>query len=66
MANLISWPIAWILMNNWLNQFAYRINVGLLIFVGAGLITLIIALFTIFYHAAKSALANPIDSLKYE
>jgi len=65
-ANLIAWPIAYYLMNKWLQDFAYRINMNLWFFVIAGSIALVIALATISFQAIKAATANPIQSLKYE
>jgi putative ABC transport system permease protein len=65
-ANIIAWPIAYYLMNKWLEDFAYRIEVNLLIFVLAGAITLLIALTTVSFQAIKAATANPVKSLKYE
>ena len=65
-SNLIAWPIAYFIMNRWLNGFAYRIQIGIPIFIGSALVMLIIALFTVSIQAIKAALANPVDSLKYE
>ncbi len=65
-ANAIAWPAAYFLMRNWLDGYAYRINMGPEIFILAGLIILLIALLTVVYHSIKAALANPVDSLKYE
>jgi len=65
-ANLISWPIAYLIMKNWLQGFAYRIDLGILSFFAAGIIALIIALLTMGYQALKAGLANPIKSLRYE
>jgi len=65
-ANIIAWPLAWIFMNQWLHDFAYRINIGLLPFILAGLTALVIALLTISYQAVKAALSNPVDALRYE
>jgi ABC-type antimicrobial peptide transport system permease subunit len=59
-------PAAWLLMREYLNQFAYRIELGPIIFlVGIG-ITLIIALLTVGYKSFKAATVNPVDSLRYE
>lgn len=66
MANMIAWPLAYYVMNNWLRNFAYRITIGAEIFFLAGLLALVIALLTISYHIVKAALANPIKGLKYE
>ena len=65
-ANFISWPIAYIFMNRWLHNFAYRVSIGLLTFLFAGIIAVIIALLTVCYQSVKAAVANPVDSLRYE
>ncbi|MEJ2636786.1 MAG: ABC transporter permease [Calditrichia bacterium] len=65
-ANLIAWPVAWYVMNRWLQNFAYRIDIGWWIFALAGGLALIIALLTIISQAVKAALANPVESLRYE
>jgi putative ABC transport system permease protein len=66
LANLIAWPIAWYAINKWLEEFAYRIEIGLGMFVIAGSLALGIALLTVSYQALKAALANPVEALKYE
>lgn len=63
---IISVPIAWYIMNKWLSEFAYRIEIGIGIFVLAGLVSIIIALATVIFNSTKAALANPADSLKSE
>jgi putative ABC transport system permease protein len=65
-ANLIAWPLAWLLMNKWLQNFAYRINFHWWYFVLAGAVALLIALTTVGFHALKAALANPVKSLRSE
>jgi putative ABC transport system permease protein len=65
-ANVIAWPVAYFMMNGWLRDFAYRISIGAWIFVGAGVLTMCIAMLTVIFQAAKAALKNPIDSLRYE
>ncbi len=65
-ANIIAWPVAFFVMNGWLRDFSYRISLNVWIFVFAGLVTLLIALLTVSFQAAKSALANPANSLRYE
>ncbi|MGB3590724.1 MAG: ABC transporter permease [Nonlabens sp.] len=65
-AILIASPIAWYLMHNWLADFAYRIDIGIWVFVGAGLIAMTIAVVTVAGQAIKAAIANPVDSLKTE
>ncbi len=66
LANLIAWPLAYYVMSQWLQEFAYRISIGLGSFVLAGAVALLIALLTVSYQAAKAATANPVDALKYE
>jgi putative ABC transport system permease protein len=66
LANLIAWPVAYYIMNNWLKNFAYSVNLDLSVFVLAGIIALIIALTTISFQTIKAARANPVESLKYE
>jgi len=65
-ANVVAWPIAYYMMNNWLRDFAYRINISVWIFAVSGLLALAIALLTVSSHAIKAATANPVQSLRYE
>jgi len=65
-AVLIASPIAWWLMNKWLQDFAYRIEIQWWIFALTGSLALIIALLTVSLQAIKAAAANPVDSLKDE
>ncbi|MFA6980051.1 MAG: ABC transporter permease [Ignavibacteriaceae bacterium] len=65
-ANVIAWPIAYCFMSAWLQDFAYRIDISIWIFIISGGIALLIAMFTVGYQAVKAALANPVKSLKYE
>lgn len=65
-ANLIAWPLAYYLAGNWLNNFAYKISIDPWIFVTAGSVTLTVAFATIGYQSIKAALANPLQSIKYE
>ena len=65
-ANLVTWPIVWYFMNKWLQGFAFRIDIGLWIFLIAGGLVLIIALLTVSSHAIRAAIANPVEALKYE
>ncbi len=66
LANLIAWPVAYYLMRNWLENFAYRTDISLWIFIGSGGLALIIALATVSVYAVKAATANPVESLRYE
>ncbi|MDR6940390.1 ABC transporter permease [Mucilaginibacter pocheonensis] len=63
---LIAAPLAWLLMNKWLQEFAYRQNVQWWVFVVTALATVIIAFITISFQSVKAAMANPVDSLKNE
>jgi len=65
-ANLIAWPAAWWAMSTWLATFDARINLGVLPFVLAGGLALLIAIGTIAGHAFRVARANPINALRYE
>jgi putative ABC transport system permease protein len=65
-ANIIAWPIAYYSMNKWLQNFAYRVNLSVWIFILSGLAALVIALLTVSYQSIKAALANPVESLRYE
>ena len=65
-AILVASPIAWWAMDKWLQNFAYRININVWIFIEAGLLALIIALVSVSVHAIKAALANPVKSLRTE
>ncbi|MCG3120621.1 MAG: hypothetical protein ALAOOOJD_03402 [bacterium] len=66
LANLIAWPVAWYAMNQWLQNFAYRIDIGWWIFALAGGLALLIAFATVSTQAIRAGLANPVDSLRYE
>jgi putative ABC transport system permease protein len=66
LANVLAWPLAYYFMNKWLQDFAYRINIGIGTFIASGIIALIIALLTVSFLTIKAALANPINSLRYE
>lgn len=65
-AILAAWPVAGLLIDNWLQSYAYRIDLMPLVFLSAGASVLIIAWATIASHAARAALKNPILALRYE
>lgn len=66
LANIIAWPIAYYLMNKWLQDFAYKTDISWWIFILSGIIALLIAIITVSYQAIRAATANPVESLKYE
>jgi ABC-type antimicrobial peptide transport system permease subunit len=63
---VIASPISWFVMNKWLQNFAYRINIGWLVFAMAGAIAIITALIAVNLHVIKAAVANPVKSLRTE
>jgi ABC-type antimicrobial peptide transport system permease subunit len=66
LANVIAWPVAWYLLNRWLQSFLYRTHIRFDIFIFAGVITFLTALITVSYQSIKAATANPVNSLRYE
>jgi putative ABC transport system permease protein len=65
-ATLVAWPLAYFAMSRWLQDFAYRIDLSVWIFLLAGAIALLIAWLTVSWQAIKAALANPVNVLRYE
>jgi len=65
-AILIVTPIAWWVMNKWLQAFAYRVEISWWIFALAGCVAVIIAMITVSFQAIKAAVANPVKSLRTE
>jgi ABC-type antimicrobial peptide transport system permease subunit len=63
---VVAFPVAWWTMNDWLDNFAYRINISAWVFVIAGVCALLIALVTVSFQAIKAAIANPVKSLRTE
>jgi hypothetical protein len=66
LAFLIAFPAAWYAMNNWLQQYAYKIDMHWWMFVLAGVLTICIAFITVSYQSIKAAIANPVKSLRTE
>ena len=66
LANVIAWPIAWYVINKWLQNFAYRIDISWWMFLLSGGVALLIAILTVSFQAIKAATANPVKSLRYE
>ncbi len=65
-ANLIAFPTAYFVMKWWLQNFPYRISLGLWIFILSALSVLVLAILTVSFQALKAATANPVDSLRHE
>ena len=66
MANIVAWPIAYYAMHKWLQGFAFRIKIGLEVFLLSAGLALIISIFTISLQSIKAARSNPVVSLRYE
>jgi len=66
LANIISWPIAYLLTNKWLETFAYRVGLPVFPFVISAVITILLTVITVSIQAQRAVKANPVDALKYE
>ncbi|MCG8605226.1 ABC transporter permease [bacterium] len=66
LANVLAWPIAWFAMTRWLQNFAYRIDIGVEVFLISGALALLITVLTVSLQAFKAAVVNPVQSLRYE
>jgi len=65
-ANLIAWPAAYFLMGKWLQDFTYRTGLSIWIFLMSAALAMFVALLTVSFQSIRTALANPVDSLRYE
>jgi putative ABC transport system permease protein len=65
-AALVAAPVAYLAMDRWLDDFAYRVELGPLLFVGAGLVALAVALATVSGQALRAATTDPVKALRYE
>jgi putative ABC transport system permease protein len=63
---MIATPTAYFLGSLWLSNFAYKTDIGVSVFLLAGVISLVLAVLTVSYHTIKAAITNPINSLRYE
>jgi putative ABC transport system permease protein len=63
---IVAFPVAWLAMHSWLQNYKYRIDISWWIFLAAGLVAIIIALMTVSFQAIKAAVANPVKSLRTE
>jgi putative ABC transport system permease protein len=59
-------PVAWYAVNQWMNDFAYKVEISPFVFIGAGLVIMLIAFLSIAYQAVKAAIVNPSDTLRNE
>ncbi|MCP4725129.1 MAG: hypothetical protein GY863_08840, partial [bacterium] len=66
LANIAAYPLSYYIMSKWLELFAYRTDIGILVMLGASVIALIITAITVGLQAFKAARANPVESLRYE
>ncbi len=66
LSSLIAWPLAWIFIENWLKNFAYRVDVSILAFLIASGVSLVVSLLTVAYQSISAANRNPVDTLRYE
>jgi putative ABC transport system permease protein len=65
-ANVVAWPVGYFMMNRWLQNFAFKINISLWPFALSTVLALIIALLTVSYQSIRASLTNPVDCLRYE
>ncbi|MCF8303767.1 MAG: ABC transporter permease [Bacteroidales bacterium] len=66
LANILAWPVAYLILDNWLSNFEYSISIHVWAFLTAAAITYVIAIFTIGYQTIRAANTNPVETLKYE
>ncbi len=64
--NVIAWPLGYILMNKWLENFAFRIEIGASVFILTGAVSLLLVVISVGGQALRASLANPVDSLRNE
>ncbi|MBD3414279.1 MAG: FtsX-like permease family protein [Candidatus Aminicenantes bacterium] len=65
-ANLLAWPIAYVMMNKWLQNFAYRVRISLWTFLVSAVIAVLIAFVTVSFQSLRAARTDPVESLRYE
>lgn len=66
LANLFAWPLAYYALNRWMQRFVYRTGLSWYLFLFSGIIAVLVALATVYFHAFKAAQADPVASLRYE
>jgi putative ABC transport system permease protein len=65
-ANLLAWPVAWYVMRQWIQNYAYHAGLNPLVFLAASVSAVIIALLTVSFQAVRAASTDPVDSLRHE
>ena len=65
-STIVAWPIAYYIMRDWLDNFAYRVDISLFVFLSASVLAFIIAFFIVGYRAYAAATTNPSKSLRDE
>ncbi|MCP4727637.1 MAG: FtsX-like permease family protein [bacterium] len=65
-ANLVAWPVAYFVMNQWMNNFPYSAGIGIPVFIIAAVLALMIAIMTVSYQSVKAAYTNPVKALRYQ
>jgi putative ABC transport system permease protein len=65
-SNILAWPPAYFLIDYYLSNFAYRVEIGILVFIVSGLLAFIVAILSICFQSIKAASANPVKALRYE
>ncbi len=65
-SNLIAWPVAFVAARKWLEGYAHRISIGILPFVAAGVLAMLIAMATVSFHSVRAAMTNPAEAIRYE
>ena len=65
-ANLIGWPLAYYVMTRWLQGFAYHIDIQGWMFLLAAVLSLLVGIITVVWHALRAALSDPVEAVRYE
>ena len=65
-ANIVAWPVAYFAISKWMEEFAYKADVGFIYYIWAVLLTLAVSLIAVAFQTIKAALTNPVKSLRYE
>jgi putative ABC transport system permease protein len=65
-SNAVAWPLAYIIIKKYLNNFPYRIDIRIHYFLLAGALSVLISVLTLSYNTLRSALKDPVESLRYE